>query len=159
MIMQSRTEDDRTLEASIRLRLPYIEPLNLLQIELMKRHRAGETDPRIAEGIQLTINAIATAWAMGARGIDAVCRARGIDCLQALPPYALGRVEQDASYLSVGIERLRSAGKQLESEGIRYYDASERKRVRDGCDARFDRGFEKITRRDGTYYLRSAFRE
>ncbi len=49
------------LEASIRLRLPYIEPLNLLQIELMKRHRAGETDPRIAEGIQLTINAIATA--------------------------------------------------------------------------------------------------
>ena len=49
------------LEASIRLRLPYIEPLNLLQIELMKRHRSGETDPRIAEGIQLTINAIATA--------------------------------------------------------------------------------------------------
>ncbi len=49
------------LEASIRLRLPYIEPLNLLQIELMKRHRAGETDARIAEGIQLTINAIATA--------------------------------------------------------------------------------------------------
>ena len=49
------------LDASIRLRLPYIEPLNLLQIELMKRHRAGETDPRIAEGIQLTINAIATA--------------------------------------------------------------------------------------------------
>ncbi|NIJ39597.1 phosphoenolpyruvate carboxylase [Sphingopyxis panaciterrae] len=49
------------LEASIRLRLPYIEPLNLLQIELMKRHRAGETDERIGEGIQLTINAIATA--------------------------------------------------------------------------------------------------
>jgi phosphoenolpyruvate carboxylase len=49
------------LNNSIRLRLPYIEPLNLLQIELMKRHRAGEDDPRIAEGIQLTINAIATA--------------------------------------------------------------------------------------------------
>ena len=49
------------LEASIRLRLPYIEPLNLLQIELMKRHRSGEADPRVAEGIQLTINAIATA--------------------------------------------------------------------------------------------------
>ena len=54
-------EKSPALEASIRLRLPYIEPLNLLQIELMKRHRAGETDPRIAEGIQLTINAIATA--------------------------------------------------------------------------------------------------
>lgn len=49
------------LASSIRLRLPYIEPLNLLQIELMKRHRAGEADERIGEGIQLTINAIATA--------------------------------------------------------------------------------------------------
>jgi phosphoenolpyruvate carboxylase len=50
-----------SLHNSIMLRLPYIEPLNLLQIELMKRHRAGEDDPRIGEGIQLTINAIATA--------------------------------------------------------------------------------------------------
>ncbi len=49
------------LETSIRLRLPYIEPLNLLQIELLKRHRAGEDDPRIGEGILLSINAVATA--------------------------------------------------------------------------------------------------
>src|SRR6202521_3444160 len=49
------------LDASIRLRLPYIEPLNLLQVELLKRHRAGESDPRVREGIQLSINAIATA--------------------------------------------------------------------------------------------------
>ena len=49
------------LDASIRLRLPYIEPLNLLQLELLKRHRAGSTDERIAEGIKLSINAIATA--------------------------------------------------------------------------------------------------
>ena len=54
-------EKSPTLEESVRLRLPYIEPLNLLQIELIKRHRAGEKDPRIAEGIQLSINAIATA--------------------------------------------------------------------------------------------------
>jgi phosphoenolpyruvate carboxylase len=54
-------EASPSLNNSIRLRLPYIEPLNHLQIELMKRHRAGEDDPRIAEGIQLTINAIATA--------------------------------------------------------------------------------------------------
>lgn len=53
--------DNPKLDTSIRLRLPYIEPLNLLQIELLKRHRAGEDDPRIAEGIQLSINAIATA--------------------------------------------------------------------------------------------------
>jgi phosphoenolpyruvate carboxylase len=59
---QSRLlERHPTLDASIRHRLPYIEPLNLLQVELLKRHRAGETDPRVREGIQLSINAIATA--------------------------------------------------------------------------------------------------
>ena len=54
-------EKSPELDASIRLRLPYIEPLNLLQIELLRRHRSGEKDDRIAEGIQLSINAIATA--------------------------------------------------------------------------------------------------
>jgi phosphoenolpyruvate carboxylase len=54
-------EKHPALNASIRLRLPYIEPLNLLQVELLKRHRAGEKDPRVREGIQLSINAIATA--------------------------------------------------------------------------------------------------
>jgi phosphoenolpyruvate carboxylase len=59
---QSRLlEKHPALDASIRLRLPYIEPLNLLQVELLKRHRAGESDPRVREGIQLSINAIATA--------------------------------------------------------------------------------------------------
>ena len=59
---QSRLlEANPALDASIRLRLPYIEPLNLLQIELLKRHRAGETDPRIVDGLQLSLNAIATA--------------------------------------------------------------------------------------------------
>jgi phosphoenolpyruvate carboxylase len=54
-------EKHPALDASIRLRLPYVEPLNLLQVELLKRHRAGESDPRVREGIQLSINAIATA--------------------------------------------------------------------------------------------------
>ncbi|WP_294395310.1 phosphoenolpyruvate carboxylase [uncultured Sphingomonas sp.] len=49
------------LDASVRLRLPYIEPLNLLQVELIKRWRGGEQDDRVREGIQLSINAIATA--------------------------------------------------------------------------------------------------
>ena len=54
-------EKNPSLDVSIRLRLPYIEPLNLLQIELLKRHRAGEQDERIRESILLSINAIATA--------------------------------------------------------------------------------------------------
>ena len=59
---QSRLlERNPALEASVRLRLPYIEPLNLLQVELVRRYRAGEADERVREGIQLSINAIATA--------------------------------------------------------------------------------------------------
>ncbi|MGE3513082.1 MAG: phosphoenolpyruvate carboxylase, partial [Vicinamibacterales bacterium] len=59
---QSRLlEHHPALDASIRLRLPYVEPLNLLQVELLKRHRAGDTDPRVTEGIQLSISAVATA--------------------------------------------------------------------------------------------------
>jgi phosphoenolpyruvate carboxylase len=49
------------LAQSIELRLPYLEPLNLLQVALIERRRAGEADPRLHEGIKLTINAIATA--------------------------------------------------------------------------------------------------
>jgi phosphoenolpyruvate carboxylase len=59
---QSRLlEKNPGLDASIRLRMPYIEPLNLLQVELIRRHRAGESDPRVQEGIQLSINAVAQA--------------------------------------------------------------------------------------------------
>ncbi|HVY21942.1 MAG TPA: phosphoenolpyruvate carboxylase [Steroidobacteraceae bacterium] len=59
---QSRLlENNPALDKSIRLRVPYIEPLNLLQVELLKRHRAGEDNPQVRDGLQLSINAIATA--------------------------------------------------------------------------------------------------
>ena len=54
-------EGNGPLENSILLRLPYIEPLNLLQIELLKRIRSGESSEQLRDGIHLTINAIATA--------------------------------------------------------------------------------------------------
>ena len=47
------------LERSIRNRFPYVDPLNHLQIDLLRKHRAGEHDPKILRGIQLTINGIA----------------------------------------------------------------------------------------------------
>jgi phosphoenolpyruvate carboxylase len=47
------------LARSIRNRFPYIDPLNHLQIELLKRHRAGDNDERVVQGIHLTINGIA----------------------------------------------------------------------------------------------------
>jgi phosphoenolpyruvate carboxylase len=58
---QRLLEKTPQLDTSVRLRLPYIEPLNLLQIELIRRWRGGEQDDRVREGIQLSINAIATA--------------------------------------------------------------------------------------------------
>jgi len=50
---------DTVLLESIRDRLPYIEPLNYLQIELIKRFRAGDTLPEVQQGIHLTINGVA----------------------------------------------------------------------------------------------------
>ena len=47
------------LARSIRNRFPYLDPLNHLQVELLKRHRAGTTDESVAQGIHLTINGIA----------------------------------------------------------------------------------------------------
>jgi phosphoenolpyruvate carboxylase len=43
----------------LQARLPYINPLNHLQIELIRRHRAGDKDPLVGDGIHLTINGIA----------------------------------------------------------------------------------------------------
>jgi phosphoenolpyruvate carboxylase len=52
-------EHNPLLARSIRNRFPYIDPLNHIQIELLKHHRAGATDERIVEGLHLTINGIA----------------------------------------------------------------------------------------------------
>ena len=47
------------LKRSIRNRFPYLDPLNHIQIELLRRHRCGETDERVQRGIHLTINGVA----------------------------------------------------------------------------------------------------
>jgi phosphoenolpyruvate carboxylase len=52
--------DNLMLKRSLQLRSPYMDPLNHLQVELLKRHRAGETDERVARGIHLSINGVAS---------------------------------------------------------------------------------------------------
>jgi phosphoenolpyruvate carboxylase len=47
------------LARSIKNRFAYLDPLNFLQVELIRRHRAGNTDERIKRGIHLTINGVA----------------------------------------------------------------------------------------------------
>ena len=52
-------ERNPALARSIRNRFPYIDPLNHVQLELLKRYRAGDTDERVVQAIHLTINGIA----------------------------------------------------------------------------------------------------
>jgi phosphoenolpyruvate carboxylase len=52
--------DNPTLARSIRNRYPYLDPLHVMQVELLRRHRAGDRDELVERGIQLTLNAIAT---------------------------------------------------------------------------------------------------
>jgi phosphoenolpyruvate carboxylase len=47
------------LARSIRNRFPYLDPLNHLQLELLRRHRAGDADERVKRGIHLSINGLA----------------------------------------------------------------------------------------------------
>jgi phosphoenolpyruvate carboxylase len=51
--------DNPTLARSIRNRFPYLDPLNHLQVELLRRYRAGQTDERTKRAIHLTINGLA----------------------------------------------------------------------------------------------------
>ncbi len=47
------------LQRSIRHRFPYMDPLNYLQVELLRRHRAGDGDERVRRGIHMSINGVA----------------------------------------------------------------------------------------------------
>ena len=46
------------LERSIRNRFPYLDPLNHVQVELLKEYRAQNSDEQVLRGIQITINGI-----------------------------------------------------------------------------------------------------
>ncbi len=52
-------KDNPTLARSLAIRIPYIDPLNHLQVSLLRRHRAGETDELVKRAIHLTINGVA----------------------------------------------------------------------------------------------------
>lgn len=52
-------QDNPTLARSIRIRTPYIDPLNHLQVELMRRYRSGDTGEAVQRAIHLTINGVA----------------------------------------------------------------------------------------------------
>ncbi|HQR49112.1 MAG TPA: phosphoenolpyruvate carboxylase, partial [Steroidobacteraceae bacterium] len=47
---------NQSLAESIRYRFPYLDPLNHIQIELLRRYRSGDREERSRRGIHLTIN-------------------------------------------------------------------------------------------------------
>ncbi len=56
---KNRLESNPALARSIRHRFPYIDPLHHLQVELIRRYRAGLADERVQRGIHISINGIA----------------------------------------------------------------------------------------------------
>lgn len=53
--------DNPALARSVFNRFPYLEPLNHLQVELLRRYRAGDADELVQRGILLTMSGLATA--------------------------------------------------------------------------------------------------
>ena len=56
---KQRLTHNTALARSIRHRFPYIDPLHHLQVELVRRWRAGQGDERVQTGIHISINGIA----------------------------------------------------------------------------------------------------
>ena len=60
---KQRLASNAALQRSIRHRFPYIDPLHHLQVELVRRYRAGENhadrDEKVRRGIHISINGIA----------------------------------------------------------------------------------------------------
>ena len=55
---KTRLAGNESLQRSIRHRFPYIDPLHHLQVELVRRYRAGQGDQRVQTGIHISINGI-----------------------------------------------------------------------------------------------------
>ena len=54
-----RLANNPALARSIEHRFPYIDPLHHLQVELIRRYRAGNHEEKVKRGIHLSINGIA----------------------------------------------------------------------------------------------------
>jgi phosphoenolpyruvate carboxylase len=53
--------DNPALARSVFNRFPYLQPLNHLQVELLRRYRSGDEDELVQRGILLTMNGLASA--------------------------------------------------------------------------------------------------
>jgi phosphoenolpyruvate carboxylase len=51
-------ESNMVLAHSIRLRNPYVDPMHLIQVDMLRRKRAGEDTPEVNRAIAATISGI-----------------------------------------------------------------------------------------------------
>ena len=56
---QELLDNNALLKRSIQHRFPYLDPLNHVQVELLRRYREGARDEQTTRGIHLSINGIA----------------------------------------------------------------------------------------------------
>ncbi len=56
---QELMADNRAMARSLKNRLPYLDPISHLQVELLKRLRSGDTSEAVRHAVHLTINGIA----------------------------------------------------------------------------------------------------
>jgi phosphoenolpyruvate carboxylase len=56
---QELLEAQPVLQRTLRVRAPYIDPLNYIQVDLLSKKRAGNEDPLVRRSLLLTINGIA----------------------------------------------------------------------------------------------------
>jgi phosphoenolpyruvate carboxylase len=52
-------EENPVLRRSINVRNPYVDPINLVQVEVVRRLRQGDADPRLRHAFMVTVNGIA----------------------------------------------------------------------------------------------------
>lgn len=54
-------DDNPALARSVRSRFPYLLPLNVIQVEMMRRYRSGDDSDAVPRNIQLAMNGLSTA--------------------------------------------------------------------------------------------------
>ncbi|HUX45961.1 MAG TPA: phosphoenolpyruvate carboxylase, partial [Terracidiphilus sp.] len=51
-------QNNQVLARSIRLRNPYVDPMHLIQVDMLRRKRAGEDTPEVNRALAATISGI-----------------------------------------------------------------------------------------------------
>jgi len=53
------TENNKSLKRLIESRLPFLNPINMIQVEILRRLRRDVNNPKLRDALLITINGIA----------------------------------------------------------------------------------------------------